>query len=99
MHEKNRQWRLASYPEGMPAESNWTLVESPLPEPGSGEMLVRALYLDVAPYMRARMSPLRNYAANVKPGDVMIGGGIGEVVSSNNQIYRPGDIVVTDHSF
>jgi NADPH-dependent curcumin reductase CurA len=99
MRDKNRQWRLVSYPEGMPTESNWTLSEGAVPEPGPGEMLVRSIYLDVAPYMRGRISPQKNYAANVKPGDVMIGGGVGEVVRSDSKEYRPGDVVVTDHSF
>jgi len=62
-------------------------------------MLVRAIYLDVAPYMRARISPQKNYAGGVKVGDVMVGGGIGEVVRSNCPDYQPGDIVVTDFSF
>jgi NADPH-dependent curcumin reductase CurA len=96
---KNRQWKLASYPEGMPVESNWVLAEAPVPEPGPGEMLVRAIYLDVAPYMRGRISPQKNYAAGVSPGDVMIGGGIGEVARSNCAEYKAGDVVVTDHSF
>ena len=95
----NRQWRLASYPDGMPVESNWTLAENSPPRPGPDQMLVRAIYLDVAPYMRARMSPQKNYAAGVAPGEVMIGGGIGEVLESNCRGYQPGDIVVTDHSF
>ena len=95
----NRQWRLASYPDGMPVESNWSLAEAPVPEPGRDEMLVRAIYLDVAPYMRGRISPQKNYAAGVSLGDVMIGGGIGEVVRSNSKDYKAGDIVVTDHSF
>jgi len=99
MRDKNRQWRLVSYPEGMPQESNWALSEGAIPEPGPGEMLVRAIYLDVAPYMRGRISPQKNYAANVKPGDIMIGGGVGEVVRSNSKNYQPGDVVVTDHSF
>src|SRR5215831_6402474 len=75
----NRQWRLASYPDGMPVEGNWSLAE--------------------APYMRGRISPQKNYAAGVSPGDLMIGGGIGEVLRSNSREYKPGDIVVTDHSF
>ena len=99
MERTNRQWQLASYPEGMPAESNWKLVEKPRPEPGANQMLVRAIYLDVAPYMRGRISPQKNYAAGVKPGDVMLGGGIGEVVQSNCKEYAAGDIVVTDFSF
>jgi NADPH-dependent curcumin reductase CurA len=95
----NKQWRLASYPEGMPTEANWTLGDAPMPEPGPNEILARAIYLDVAPYMRGRISPQKNYAAGVSPGDVMIGGGIGEVVRSNVKQYKPGDIIATDHSF
>src|SRR5262252_655885 len=95
----NRQWRLASYPDGMPVESNWSMTEAPVPEPGPGEMLVRAIYLDVAPYMRGRISPQKNYAAGVSPGDLMIGGGIGEVLRTNSREDKAGDIVVSDHSF
>ena len=95
----NRQWRLASYPEGLPSEAHWTLSQGLVPEPGADEMLVRAIYLDVAPYMRGRISPQKNYAAGVKPGDVMLGGGIGEVVQSNVKEFKPGDLVVTDFSF
>ncbi len=95
----NKQWRLASYPEGLPSEANWTLSDGPVPEPRANQMLVRAIYLDVAPYMRGRISPQKNYAAGVKPGDVMLGGGIGEVVQSNAKQYKPGDIVVSDFGF
>ena len=99
MLDSNRQWRLVSYPEGMPSESDWEMSESPILEPGDGEMLVRAIYLDVAPYMRARISPQKNYAAGVGPGDVMLGGAIGEVVHSNIPAYKPGDFVVSDTTF
>ena len=95
----NRQWRLASYPEGLPTEDNWTLSEGAMPSAGPNQILVRAIYLDVAPYMRGRISPQKNYAAGVKPGDVMLGGGIGEVVQSNAKHYKPGDLVVTDFGF
>jgi NADPH-dependent curcumin reductase CurA len=95
----NRQWRLASYPDGMPAPEHWTLSDAPIADPGPNELLARAIYLDVAPYMRGRISPQKNYAPGVKPGDVMIGGGIGEVIRSNAKQYQPGDIVVTDHGF
>ena len=99
MAERNRQWRLARHPEGMPHESDWTLSDGPMPDAGPGEVLARAIYLDVAPYMRSRVSPQKNYAQGIKPGDVMVGGAIGEVVRSNNPDYRAGDVVVTDFSF
>jgi NADPH-dependent curcumin reductase CurA len=95
----HKQWRLASYPDGMPTEDTWQLSDRPLPQAGPGQILVRAIYLDVAPYMRGRISPQKNYAAGVKPGDVMLGGGIGEVVQSNDRKYNPGDIIVSDFSF
>lgn len=95
----NRQWRLVRYPEGLPRPDDWTLVEGEMPQPGPGELLARAVYLDVAPYMRGRISPLKNYAGGVKPGEVMLGGGIGEVVVSNCRDYRPGDYVVSDFAF
>lgn len=96
---KNRQWRLARFAEGMPQATDWVLSEAEMPEAGPGQLLVRALYLDVAPYMRGRISPRQNYAAGVRPGDVMVGGGIGEVVQSNAENFRPGDVVVSDFSF
>lgn len=99
MPDSNRQWRLVSYPEGMPSESDWEMSEGPIPEPGEGEMLVRAIYLDVPPGMRGRISPQKNYAAGVSPGDVMMGGAIGEVLHSNTPAYKQGEIVATNFSF
>jgi NADPH-dependent curcumin reductase CurA len=95
----NRQWKLARYPEGMPALDDWVLEEGPVPEPESGEMLVRAKFVDVAPYMRGRINPGKNYAAGVAPGDVMIGGAVGEVVRSNAAGFERGDLVVSDFDF
>jgi NADPH-dependent curcumin reductase CurA len=91
--KSNRQWILASYPEGMPEESNWELREEAPREPGDEEVLVRAIYLSVDPYMRGRISPNKNYAAGVELGRVMAGGGVGEVMTSKHPSFRPGDIV------
>ena len=94
MGNVNRQWVLASYPEGMPSLDNWTRTESPVPAPGDGELLVRGLYVDVAPYMRGRISRQQNYAAGVGLGDVMTAAAVAEVVESKAGGYRPGDLVV-----
>jgi NADPH-dependent curcumin reductase CurA len=53
----NRRWLLAGYPEGMPTLENWTLDSQPVPDPGTGQILVKAKWLSVDPYMRGRMSP------------------------------------------
>ena len=89
----NRRILLASRPVGAPKESDFTLVESPLPEPQAGEVLVRALYLSLDPYMRGRMSERASYAKPVGLGEVMTGGVVGRVVVSRNPAFREGDIV------
>ena len=99
MRNSNRQWKLARFPEGMPKVTDWVLEEGPVPEPGPNELLLRAKYLDVAPYMRGRISPSKNYAAGVSPGEVMIGGAVAEVVRSNVEGYTVGDLVAADFDF
>lgn len=93
----NRQWVLDSHPDGPATPRNWRMVQADMPEPGPGQILVRTLWLSLDPYMRGRISPAANYAAGVKPGEVMQGGGVGEVVASNHPDWRPGDLVESMH--
>ena len=93
----NPSWVLHSYPSGMPAPDNWTLEDWSIPQAKTGDLLVRTLWLTVDPYMRGRISPAKNYAAGLKPGDLMMGGGIGEVISSEADGFKPGDLVMSDH--
>jgi NADPH-dependent curcumin reductase CurA len=88
----NRRWLLAEYPEGLPTPASWRLDEVPVSEPGPGQILVKAKWLSVDPYMRGRMSPAGNYAKGVALGEVMQGGGVGEVVASLHPEWKPGDI-------
>jgi hypothetical protein len=88
-----RQIRLAARPIGYPRESDFRLIEAPVPEPGRGELLVRAVYLSLDPYMRGRMSEARSYVPPVPLGDVMEGGVVGEVVRSNDPNFAVGDVV------
>jgi hypothetical protein len=80
----------------MPDASNWRLVEEEIGAPAPGEILVRAHYLSVDPYMRGRISPAKNYAEGTKIGDLMRGGGVGEVVVSEAPDFKAGDIVQAD---
>jgi NADPH-dependent curcumin reductase CurA len=89
----NRQVRLAARPTGYPTPASFRLVESPIPEPGPGEFLVRAVYLSLDPYMRGRMSDARSYVPPVGVGEVMEGGVVGEVVRSNHPRFAVGDVV------
>jgi NADPH-dependent curcumin reductase CurA len=90
----NRAVTLASRPTGVPDESNFELVEQPVPQPGPGEVLVRVLWTSVDPYQRGRMSEARSYAKPVQVGEVMTAQAVGEVVESNDPRFAPGDLVV-----
>ncbi|HML15718.1 MAG TPA: NADP-dependent oxidoreductase [Bryobacteraceae bacterium] len=93
MSHLNRQFVLASRPVGLPKESDFQLIETPLPDLEDGQVLVRALYLSVDPYMRGRISGMKSYAAPVEIGQVMVGGGVARVVESKNPGFTPGDVV------
>ena len=90
----NRQITLAARPEGFPTETDFALVEAPVAEPGAGEVLVRARWLSLDPYMRGRMSTTRSYAKATELGEVMTGQVVGEVVASEHGRFAPGDEVV-----
>lgn len=52
----NQQILLKSRPVGEPKERDFVFVETPIPEPGEGEILNRTIYLSLDPYMRGRMA-------------------------------------------
>src|SRR5690348_1585273 len=90
----NRQFVLAARPVGMPKESDFRLVEAPIPALASGQFLIRTLFLSVDPYMRGRMTGIRTYADPVDIGQLMVGGTVGKVLQSQNPKFQAGDIVV-----
>jgi NADPH-dependent curcumin reductase CurA len=93
MPEINRQIVLAARPVGYPRESDFRLVEGPMPVPGPGEALVKVVYLSLDPYMRGLMNEAPPYWNPLSLGDLMRGGAVGKVVVSNHPDLRKGDIV------
>ena len=75
-------------------EDNFRLIDSPLPSPAEGQVLVRNHWLSLDPYMRGRMDDARSYAKGADLGQVMVGGTVGEVLESKSPKFRPGDRVV-----
>ncbi len=90
---RNRQFKLAARPVGMPKESDFTLVEAPMPAPADGQVLVKTSYLSVDPYMRGRITGVKTYAEPVNIGDVMQGGTVGQVIESKAPGLAAGDFV------
>jgi len=88
------QFKLAVRPVGMPKESDFSLVEVPMPAAGEGQVLVKTSFLSVDPYMRGRITGIRSYADPVNIGDVMIGGAVGQVIESHHDGFAAGDFVL-----
>ena len=84
---------LAARPIGEPKLSDFRFVTIPMPTPGPGQLLIRAVWLSLDPYMRGRMDEGKSYAAAVAIGMPMEGGCVGEVIASNNPLFAVGDFV------
>ncbi|MFF3934953.1 MDR family NADP-dependent oxidoreductase [Streptomyces phaeofaciens] len=92
-----REVRLVSDPEGLPSPEHFAVVETPLPERGPGQVLVRNRHFLVFPGLRTLIGgetddvplpPLRG-------GDTLFGPAVGEVVAApSGSPLRPGDAVV-----
>ena len=94
MPSVNRQFKLAARPAGLPKESDFSLVETNTPAPGDGQALVKTAYISVDPYMRGRITGVRTYADPINPGDLMVGGTVGQVVESRSPALAAGDFVL-----
>src|SRR6267143_2268484 len=90
---QNKEIRLANRPKGMPTLDNFQFVETSLPQPGDGEVLLRTLYISVDPYLRGRMREGRSYVAPFEVGDVISNSAVSQVVESRSPKFQPGDIV------
>ncbi len=90
----NKQFVLASRPEGAASASNFRLREVPVPELQDGQLLVRHHYLSLDPYMRGRMNETKSYAQPQALNEVMVGGTVGEVAASRHPKFKVGDNVV-----
>jgi NADPH-dependent curcumin reductase CurA len=82
----NRQWVLKSRPDGMPTEPDFELIESPIPSPEYGQVLIKSLWNSMDPYMRGRItsSPI---------GGVIESEAVGRVMESRLDGIKAGDIV------
>lgn len=89
----NRQVVLTSRPHGIPDASHFAIVESPVPEIGAGQLLIRNLYLSVEPAMRGWVNAAANYSEPVPLGTVMRSFATGRVEASRHPDFTPGDVV------
>ena len=93
MAAQNTQVLMKRHPSGLVTPDDFSIVQTALPLPGAGEVLVRNLFLSLDPYMRPRMDPVRSYVEPLKPGELMPGGTVGEVVDSRADDLPKGTLV------
>lgn len=90
----NQQWRVARRPEGNVCADDFAWTETPIPEPGPGEALLRVNYLGLAPVMRMYMLGMTNAGERrLEIGDVIHGRGVAQVVRSRHPDWREGELV------
>lgn len=90
---KNRQFILVKRPVGIPDDSIYSFIENDIPKLQDGEVLVRAQYLSVDPYMRSRMNGVKHYAEPFKLNEALKGRAVGTVIESKDQLFNVGDVV------
>ncbi|GAA5702245.1 NADP-dependent oxidoreductase [Streptomyces avermitilis] len=89
--------RLTAIPEGLPTREHFTVVKTPLPEPGAGQVLVRNRHFLVFPGLRTLIGGEVNGLPlpPLRSGDTLFGPAVGEVVAAPaDSPLRTGDAVV-----
>ena len=90
---ENRRVILKSRPVGVPQAEHFTIDAAPVPELAPGHILVANRFVSVEPAMRGWVNAAPNYSPPVPVGDVMRAFGVGEVVASQADDFKPGDRV------
>lgn len=95
MKINNKQWIYAERPSGQIGEEHYKLNIEELDSEDlkEGEVLVKALYLSVDPYMRIQQSTHDTWEKPHPVGVVQGGGMVGEVIASRSTKLNNGDFV------
>lgn len=91
---ENKQWFYVKRPEGRVGEEHYELRISEIgTDLAANEVLIRARYLSVDPYMRIQQHVRDTYDVPHPLGIVQRGGVVGQVVASASPDYQPGNWV------
>ena len=92
---QNRQITIAELPTAELTPDHFKLVETDMPSPGEGEVLLRVILMSIDAANRSWMKGA-TYRAAVNAGDPMPTYAICEVTQSNSPKLSPGDIVAAE---
>jgi len=89
----NKQLLLQKRPVGLPEKDTWKLVETEIPTPKDGELLLQCEYISLDPAMRGWLNDAKSYIEPVQINAVMRAGGVSKVIASHNAAFNVGDYV------
>ncbi|WP_199442938.1 NADP-dependent oxidoreductase [Umezawaea beigongshangensis] len=89
----NRQITLAARPHGNPKESDFQIVQRPVPVPGDGQVLVRNVLVSLDPLNRILMGNANSDQPPIALGETMFAFTVAVVEQSNNPAFAVGDHV------
>ncbi|MET0372702.1 MAG: NADP-dependent oxidoreductase, partial [Rhizorhabdus sp.] len=89
-----RAWSLKARPQGMPQHTDFAMIDLDQSSLGAGEVRIANRWLSVDPYMRGRMNDVKSYVPPFALGEAMQGGAVGEVIESNDDGIKVGDMVL-----
>jgi NADPH-dependent curcumin reductase CurA len=92
-NDVNRQWVLQSRPAGPIESDTFAWRETPMPSLAAGQFLVRNLLLSFDPAQRGWLNDIPSYLPPVATGEPTRGSGVGQVIESRNEAFKPGDLV------
>lgn len=92
-HDQHQVVILARRPRGKPQCDDFKVIETDVPVPGDGEILIQTLYLSVDPGMRGMMDEAKSYAPAFALGSPLTGRSVGRVVTSHHPGFTEGDYV------
>ncbi|HEX3913960.1 MAG TPA: NADP-dependent oxidoreductase [Steroidobacteraceae bacterium] len=90
---RSREVHLIERPQGLPTPAQFRVVETQVPDPADGQVLIENIYMSVDPAMRPRL------AGPTTLNEPMIGGAIGRVLKSRNSAFLEGEHVESMQGF
>lgn len=96
---KSREVRLKEWPTGLPSPDDFQTIDTEIPDPVEGQLLVRNLFMSVDPYMRGRLRPGPSYTSSFEIGKPLSGGSVGIVEKSSNSKFPTDSYVLSDQGF
>lgn len=94
--------QLKRYPQGLPTEDIFEIVNVKVPEPNEGEFLVRNIWMSVDPYMRGRMrSPeeTKSYIDSFQLKKPLEGSCVGRIIESKNNQFKVGEYILGNYGW